>query len=130
MNHVLLDTPIFVSWLAQDPRLGPERAALLDRVRGRTAISEASLFEIAEELRTGRLRFPLPTQIWIEKALRESRSIVLPLSAAIVARSVRFANAELDTTDRLIAATAVELDMDLATWNPALAAIAGVRYFF
>lgn len=130
MNLVLLDTPIFVSWMAQDPRLGPERSALLERVRGRVAISEATFFELADELRSGRLRFPLPIQVWIEMALRESRSVVLPLSSAIVARSVRFANAELDTTDRLIAATAIELDLELATWNPALAGIAGVRYFF
>lgn len=130
MSLVLLDTPLFVCWLAQDPRLGPERSALLDRVRGRTAISEASLFEIADELRSGRLRFPLPIQVWLEMALRDSRSVILPLSSAIVARSVRFPNIEMDTADRLIAATALELDLDLATWNPALAGIAGLRYFF
>lgn len=130
MSLVLLDTPIFVSWLAGDPRLGPERSALLERVRGRTALSEASLFEIADELRSGRLRFPLPIQVWIEKALRESRTVVLPLSAAVVARSVRFPQADLDTTDRLLAASAIEFDLEMATWNPALAGIAGVRYFF
>lgn len=130
MKLVVLDTPIFVSWMAQDPRLGPERAALLEEARGRVAISEASLFEIADELRSGRLRFPLPIQIWIEKALRESAAVVLPLSSAIVARSVRFPNPDLDTTDRLIAATAIECDLDLATWNPALGSLSGIRYFF
>jgi len=130
MSMVLLDTPLFVSWLAQDPRLGPERAALLDQAKGRIALSEASLVEIADELRTGRLRFPLPTQIWLEMALRESGAVVLPLSSAIVARSARFPNADLDTIDRLIAATVVELDLELATWNPALAALDGIRHFF
>ena len=130
MNLVLLDTPLFVSWMAGDPRVGPERISLLDQARGRTALSEASLVEIADELRTGRLRFPLPTQIWIEKALRESLAVVLPLSSAIVSRSVRIPGSELDTIDRLIAATAIELDMELATWNPALGALDGIRYFF
>lgn len=127
---VLLDTPLFVSWMAQDPRVGPERAALLDQAKGRIAISEASYVEIAEELRTGRLRFPLPVQIWLEKDLRESGAVVLPMSSAIVARSSRFQLQEMDTIDRLLVATAIELDLEFATWNPALASLEGVRQFF
>lgn len=127
---VLLDTPLFVSWMSQDPRLGPERAALLDQAKGRIGLSEASMVEIADELRTGRLRFPLPTQIWLEMALRQSGAVVLPLSSAIVARSSRFADPGLDTVDRLLAATAIELDLELATWNPALSALEGIRHFF
>ncbi|MEN9307567.1 MAG: hypothetical protein RL173_1499 [Fibrobacterota bacterium] len=127
---VLLDTPLFVSWMSQDPRLGTERAALLDQAKGRIGLSEASLVEIADELRTGRLRFPLPTQIWLEMALRQSGAVVLPLSSAIVARSSRFADPGLDTVDRLLAATAIELDLELATWNPALSALEGIRHFF
>jgi predicted nucleic acid-binding protein len=30
----------------------------------------------------------------------------------------------------LIAASALEYDADLATWNPALTGLTGVRYFF
>jgi PIN domain nuclease of toxin-antitoxin system len=130
MSMVLLDTPLFVSWMSQDPRLGTERAALLDQAKGRIGLSEASLVEIADELRTGRLRFPLPTQIWLEMALRQSGAVVLPLSSAIVARSSRFADPGLDTVDRLLAATAIELDLELATWNPALSALEGIRHFF
>ncbi|MEK7392377.1 MAG: type II toxin-antitoxin system VapC family toxin [Fibrobacterota bacterium] len=130
MSMVLLDTPLFVSWMSQDPRLGPERAALLDQAKGRIGLSEASMVEIADELRTGRLRFPLPTQIWLEMALRQSGAVVLPLSSAIVARSSRFADPGLDTVDRLLAATAIELDLELATWNPALSALEGIRHFF
>jgi PIN domain nuclease of toxin-antitoxin system len=130
MSMVLLDTPLFVSWMSQDPRLGTERAALLDQAKGRIGLSEASLVEIADELRAGRLRFPLPTQIWLEMALRQSGAVVLPLSSAIVARSSRFADPGLDTVDRLLAATAIELDLELATWNPALSALEGIRHFF
>lgn len=130
MSLVLVDTSLFVAWMAQDPRLGPERASLLDQAKGRIAISDASMVELAKELRTGQLRFPLPIQIWIEKALRESQAVTLPISSAIVARSVRFPKSELDTIDRLIAATAIELDLELATWNPAFAALEEVRYFF
>ncbi len=130
MSLVLIDTPIFVSWMAQDPRIGPERTSLLNQAKGRVALSEASLFEIADELRTGGLGFPTPIQFWIERALRESGAVLVPLSSAIVARSVRFANPQLDTTDRLIAATAVEMDFELATWNPALLDWSGIRYFF
>ncbi len=126
---VLLDTPIFVAWMARDPRVGQERMGLFEQAKGRLALSEASLVEIAEELRTKRLRFPLPTQIWIEMALRESGAILIPLNGAIVARSVRFPGNDLDTIDRLIAATAVESDLELATWNPALSGLE-IRYFF
>jgi PIN domain nuclease of toxin-antitoxin system len=117
--------------MAQDSRLGPERASLLDQAKGRIAISDASLVEIAKELRTGQLRFPLPVQVWLEKAMRESLAVSLPLNSSIVARSVRFpVSTQLDTIDRLIATTALELDLELATWNPALASLEGIRYFF
>ena len=130
MSLVLLDTPVFVCWMARDPRLGPERESLLERARGRTALSEASLVELADELRSGRLRFPLPVQIWLDKALRDSRTLLLPIGTAVVARSVRFEGADLDVVDRLLAATAIESDLELATWNPALSGLDGVRYFF
>lgn len=131
MSLVLVDTPLFVAWMAQDSRLGTERASLLDQAKGRIAISDASLVEIAKELRTGQLRFPLPVQVWLEKAMRESLAVSLPLSASIVAKSIRFpVSTQLDTIDRLIAATALELDLELATWNPALSALEGIRYFF
>jgi predicted nucleic acid-binding protein len=56
--------------------------------------------------------------------------VVLPLNPSIVARSARWNSTVLDTVDRLIAATAIEHDAGLATWNPVLAGLPGVRYFF
>ena len=87
-------------------------------------------FEIAQELQEGRLRFPLPPQLWLEKALEASQAVVVPLSPAIVARSARIPGQDLDTVDRLIAASAIEHDLELATWNPDLGGIGGIRYFF
>jgi PIN domain nuclease of toxin-antitoxin system len=97
---------------------------------GRIALSQASWVEIAQELQEGRLRFPLPPQLWLDLAVERSRAIVLPLSPAIVARSARWTVGALDAVDRLIAASALEYDADLATWNPALTGLTGVRYFF
>lgn len=130
MSLVLVDTPLFIAWMARDSRVGPERSSLLSKAKGRIALSQASWVEIAEELQEGRLRFPLPAQLWLEKALEASQAVVVPLTPAIVARSSRIPGADLDTVDRLLAATAIEHDLELATWNPALGGIGGIRYFF
>ena len=130
MSLVLVDTPLFVAWMSSDSRVGPERSYLLSQAMGRIALSQASWVEIAQELQEGRLRFPLPPQLWLDLAVERSRAIVLPLSPAIVARSARWTVGALDAVDRLIAASALEYDADLATWNPALTGLTGVRYFF
>jgi len=127
---ILVDTPLFVAWMSNDNRVGPERSYLLSQAVGRIALSQASWVEIAQELQEGRLRFPLSPQVWLELAVERSRAVVLPLTPSIVARSARWAATALDSVDRLIAASAVEHDADLATWNPALTGLPGVRYFF
>lgn len=116
--------------MARDARVGPERSSLLSKAKGRIYLSQASLVEIAQELHAVRLRFPLPPQIWLEKALEISQCIMLPLTPGIVARSARIPGDDLDSIDRLIAASAIEHDLELATWNPALRDLAGIRYFF
>lgn len=130
MSLVLVDTPLFVAWMAKDSRVGTERSYLLSQAIGRLAMSQASLVEIGQELQEGRLRFPVSPQVWLELALERSKVVVLPLNPSIVARSARWNSTVLDTVDRLIAATAIEHDADLATWNPVLAGLPGVRYFF
>jgi PIN domain nuclease of toxin-antitoxin system len=130
MSLVLVDTPLFVAWMSNDNRVGPERSYLLSQAVGRIAISQASWVEIAQELQEGRLRFPLQPQVWLELALERSRALLLPISPSIVARSARWTATALDPVDRLIAASAVEYDADFATWNPALSGLPGVRYFF
>ena len=130
MSLILVDTPLFVAWMSNDNRVGTERSYLLSQAVGRIAISQASWVEISQELQEGRLRFPLPPQVWLELAVERSRALLLPVSPSIVARSARWTVAALDPVDRLIAASAVEYDADLATWNPALAGLPGVRYFF
>lgn len=130
MSLVLVDAPLFVAWMTSDPRLGAARSSLLSRAAGQIALSQAGMVEIARELQAGTLAFPLPPQAWLELALERSRAVVLPVTAAIVARSVRVEAPGLDTEDRILVATAVEHDADLATWNPGLSGIAGVRYFF
>jgi len=130
MSLVLLDAPLFVAWMASDPRVGSERLSLLSHAAGRIALSQAGMVGIAQELQAGTLSFPLPAQAWLELALERSNAVLLPVTPAIVARSVRVDSAGLDTEDRILVATAVEHDADLATWNPALSGIPGVRYFF
>jgi PIN domain nuclease of toxin-antitoxin system len=130
VNLVLVDTPLFVAWMARDPRVGAERSYLLSQAMGRLALSQASWVELGQEMQEGRLRFPFSPQIWLELALERSRAVVLPLNPSIVARSARWNSTVLDSVDRLIAATAIEHDADLATWNPSLAGLPGVRYFF
>jgi PIN domain nuclease of toxin-antitoxin system len=129
MALVLVDAPLFVAWMSSDPRVGPERSSLLEQAE-RIALSQGALVEIASELVSGGLAFPLPPQVWLELAFERAHALLLPVTPAVVARAARWDAPGLDVHDRIAAATAVEHDADFATWNPALSGLAGVRYFF
>ena len=74
-----------------------------------------SCFELALAHHRGRLELPLPVREWFSLALAGSDVKLLPLTPAISARAVELPDIHRDPFDRIIIATALELDARLAS---------------
>jgi PIN domain nuclease of toxin-antitoxin system len=118
------DTHAVIWWLTDARRrLGRRANAFFDRVdRGAAVvcIPTVVLVELGEALHDGELKLEEPFPRFVERLeVTPSRYQIVPLTAAIVVRSQElFAIPE--RADRLIAATAAELDYPLITRDPAI----------
>jgi PIN domain nuclease of toxin-antitoxin system len=81
----------------------------------RVGVSPVSCFALALAHRRGRLELPLPIREWFSLALAGSEVELLPLTPAIAARAVELPEIHRDPFDRIIIATALELDTRLAS---------------
>lgn len=116
---IVLDTHVWYWWACdQQARLS---ASLLEAlaVAPRIGVSAVSCFEIAHALRRGRIELPLPLRDWFVEALDRSQVDLLPLTPAVAARAVELTDKHRDPFDRIIIATAVELDGRLASLDGA-----------
>ena len=115
---ILLDTHALVWWVADSARLS---ARALREIRGalrggHVAASAISLFELAAAIRRGRLVLAVPADRWLSdiRSLPELR--VEPVSAEIAQVAGSFGeDMPGDPADRIIAATAIALDLKLVT---------------
>jgi PIN domain nuclease of toxin-antitoxin system len=112
---IVLDTHIWYWWINADH--GRLSSAQADAVRAseRVGVSAVSCFEMAQAVQRGRIELAVPMREWFAKALDGSRIEVLPLTPEISARAVELTDHHRDPFDRIIIATAVELDARLAS---------------
>jgi PIN domain nuclease of toxin-antitoxin system len=113
---ILVDTQAVI-WLTQaNSRLSEaaERALSAGRSEGSLAIADITLREIAMLVSRGRVTVSAPLEVYLE--FIESLFKVLPVTAKIAERSVRFGPAyPKDPADMLIGATAVVYGAKLVT---------------
>jgi len=115
---ILLDTHALVWWAADAARLSAraKRAIGAAEREGHVAASAISLFEIATAIRRGRLVLEAPPEQWLTdlRLLPELR--IEPVSAEIAEIAGSFDEKfSGDPADRIIAATAVALGLQLVT---------------
>ena len=125
---IVLDTHSWYWWINADH--GRLSSAQSDAVRAsaRVGVSAASCFEMAQAVRRGKIELTVPLREWLQKALDGSLIEVLPLTPAISARAVELTDRHRDPFDRIIIATALELDGQLASADgqfPAYPELAG-----
>jgi PIN domain nuclease of toxin-antitoxin system len=116
MTH-LLDTNAWLRVIARPDELSPAARTLINQ-RGILpfALSAISVWEVTLKARKGKLELLPTTERWLRSALNRSLVQVLPIDATIA----RMAN-ELpgtfheDPADRLIAATALHLNLAIIT---------------
>ncbi len=118
---------MYVIWAAILPERPARWAhALLMDVGNEVLVSAATVYEIGYKVQRGKL----PEAALFERNLLANISqlgyTVLPLSPEIMHRAARFTAAHADPFDRIIAAHAIHLDIDVLSTDPALDAF-GVR---
>jgi PIN domain nuclease of toxin-antitoxin system len=116
---LLLDTHAWVWHVEGDSRrLGPRARRLIARAEseGRLRLSPVTLFEIAALHTAGRVRFTRPLEQWIREALEAARVRLADLSPGVAVDAGAIPrNALGDPLDRLLVATARQIDADLLT---------------
>lgn len=118
---------MYVIWAATSPERSPTWARrLLDDVENAVIVSSASVYEVSYKVSRGKM----PEAVQFESDLLRNIGAlgfsVLPLSPEVMHRAARFPAAHADPFDRMIAAQAIALDLDVLSTDPALDAF-GVR---
>ncbi len=124
---LLLDTHALV-WLASDPAQLSEPAAAA--IRGQPAalhISVVSAWEIAIMVKRGRLTLPMTPDKYLARVVAHHGLIELPLSRAIVLRSVALPDIHRDPFDRVLIAECMDQGMALITRDRVIARYPGIQ---
>jgi PIN domain nuclease of toxin-antitoxin system len=112
---IVLDSHIWFWWInSEHNRLSASLLAAIEDT-SRIGVSPVSCFELALAHRRGRLKLPMPPTEWFALALEGSDIELLPFTPAIAARAVELPDVHRDPFDRIIIATALELDANLAS---------------
>jgi PIN domain nuclease of toxin-antitoxin system len=112
---IILDTHIWIWLINQEfdrfPASWRDRIETADRV----GISPVSCFEVALAHQRGRLELPCPADRWLQEALAPSGIELFPITAEIAYQAVGLCQIHRDPFDRLIIATAIQENADLAS---------------
>lgn len=100
---------------------------LIDGSPEPVAIASVSCLEVAWLVRKGRITLPVPINEFFTKAIDDSGLMLLPLTPSIAARSAYLPDIHRDPIDRVIIATALEHDSELATRDGMIARYPDVR---
>jgi PIN domain nuclease of toxin-antitoxin system len=122
---IVLDTHVWIWWNTDDPQLSKRAIRALDEAES-IYVSAISCFEIATAVRRRRLAFDREVARWITEALALPRVALVPLSVEIAVEAAQLSPLHGDPGDRIIAATALYLDVPLVTKDRRLRSYAGL----
>ena len=126
----VLDTHAAIWWMADATKLSTKakRAIQASISAGDLAMSAASVLEIATLVRRGRLELDRALGEWLDDVQSLPELRIEPVNAAIAARAGSFEDeVQGDPIDRLIIATAVELDEPLVTGDERIRSLGWVH---
>jgi PIN domain nuclease of toxin-antitoxin system len=115
VNGLLLDTHVWLWYLAGAAELPPGLRRVIDETTGDCWLSPVSIWETALLVERGRIRINLTTREWVARARERLVLNEAPLNAeiALVSREIRLPHQ--DPADRFLAATAIVHGLSLAT---------------
>jgi PIN domain nuclease of toxin-antitoxin system len=112
---IILDTHIWFWFINQEFERFPSHWEAKIETANRVAISPVSCFEIALAQQRRRLQLPCPTAQWLQDALTPAGIELLPLTPDIATGAVNLSPIHKDPFDRLIIATALIYQANLAS---------------
>jgi PIN domain nuclease of toxin-antitoxin system len=112
---IVLDTHIWIWFINQEFDRFP--AAWRDQIEtaDQVVISPVSCFEVALAHQRGRLQLPCAVEQWLQEALEPSGIELFPITATIAYQAVILSPIHRDPFDRLIIATAIQVNAQLAS---------------
>ncbi|MGZ8218847.1 type II toxin-antitoxin system VapC family toxin [Methylomagnum sp.] len=119
---VLLDTHVWIWWVEQDDRLPKRLAEIVEDQDNRITISAVSIYELTYGAHRGRIRLNREVDDWIKRATVGADIAVMPVDAAIARRAGHLPPHHGDPLDRIIIATAIQVDARLASLDTAFPA--------
>jgi PIN domain nuclease of toxin-antitoxin system len=109
VSALVLDTHAWVWWASNPEKLSRPQRSAIERARKRATdtllVSVISAWEVALLVQSGRLRFAVPLEAWLEQATVIPGLEVVPLTVPIISTAARLV-ALRDPADMLIVATA------------------------
>jgi len=123
---IVLDTHAWIWWATADTRLSKRARIEIERadVRG---VSPVSCYEVARLTARGRVKFDREVATWIRQALAQPRVVVLDVTPEICTAAALLADFHGDPIDRILAATAIEHDVAIATKDTRIRSSGAVR---
>jgi len=114
---ILLDTHTWWWALSEPENLSSLARQHIEQTPfGQRCIASISLWEFAMMAQRGRIQLTISPQEWLNDALQQAKTRVLPLSAEIALDSCNLPGEfHKDPADRLIVATARSYDIELVT---------------
>jgi PIN domain nuclease of toxin-antitoxin system len=105
---ILLDTHAWVRWLHPEisSNLPEPLRQWLRTAEGSFAVSVISALEVAQLVRKGTLKLPLPLPDWFDAALQKADIQCLPVTPKLLHASTVLPGIHKDPADRIIIATA------------------------
>ena len=112
---ILLDTHIWLDWIMKGSTALPSGIAMKIESDTRVAVSAISCFEVTHLVARGAVRLETPVDEWLQVALAPSGIECLPITCEIARRSVALPMIHKDPADRIIIATAIAHEAELAS---------------
>ncbi len=106
MNHVILDTHVWIRWVNQDDKLP---ILLHERITNsrHVAISAVSAYELIQAVRRNRLSLSIEVNAWLYMATIEADIDIIPVDSRIAQIAANLPLFHGDPLDRFIIATAL-----------------------
>jgi PIN domain nuclease of toxin-antitoxin system len=118
---LLLDTHVFLWWVADDERLPASTRRLIGTGSNEAFVSSVSAWEIVLNASRGRIELPDPPERFVPRQLRENAFEPLPLTMSHALATSRLPEIHGDPFDRLLVAQAVVEDFALVTADEQIA---------
>ena len=125
---ILLDTHAWLWWLQPKVREMPEATRrFIASASEPVGVASVSCLEVAWLVKKGRVALPVPTKEFFILGIERAGLELVPLTPSIAARSAELPDIHRDPIDRVLIATALELDATLVSRDASITAYPDVR---